>query len=44
MIMVIKDVAIKNFKAKYKKIFNEEIDALMLLAYIIENLIKKQKD
>ena len=40
---VIKDVAIKILRPNIKKIFNEEIDALMLLAYFIENLIKKTK-
>ncbi len=37
----IKDVAIKILRPKIKKIFNDEIDALMLLAYFIEGLIKK---
>ena len=40
---VIKDVAIKILRPNIRKIFNEEIDALMLLAYFIENLIKKTK-
>ena len=40
---VIKDVAIKVLRPDIKKIFNEEIDALMLLAYIIENFAKKTK-
>ena len=40
----IKDVAIKILRPNIKKIFNDQIEALMLLAYIIENLIKKQKD
>ena len=39
----IKDVAIKILRPKIKKIFNEEIDALMFLAYFVENLIKKTK-
>ena len=39
----IKEVAIKILRPEIKKIFNEEIDALILLAYIIENLIKKTK-
>ena len=39
----IKDVAIKILRPNIKKIFNEEIDALMLLAYFVENLIKKTK-
>ena len=37
----IKDVAIKILRPNIKKIFNDEIDALMLLAYFIEGLIKK---
>ena len=37
------EVAIKILRPNIEKIFNEEIDALMLLAYIIENLIKKTK-
>ena len=40
---VIKDVAIKILRPNIKKIFNEEIDALMFLAYFVENLIKKTK-
>tara|TARA_B100001741_G_scaffold98286_1_gene80491 strand:- start:698 stop:2278 length:1581 start_codon:yes stop_codon:yes gene_type:complete len=39
----IKDVAIKILRPNIKKKFNEEIDALMLLAYLIESLIKKTK-
>ena len=39
----IKDVAIKILRPNIKKIFNEEIDALMFLAYIVENIIKKTK-
>ena len=39
----IKDVAIKILRPNIKKIFNEEIDAIMLFAFIIENLIKKTK-
>jgi len=39
----IKDVAIKILRPDIKKIFNEEIDALMLLAYCVENIIKKTK-
>ena len=38
-----KEVAIKILRPNIEKIFNEELDALMLLAYIIENLIKKTK-
>jgi len=40
---IIKDVAIKILRPNIKKIFNEEIDALMLLAFIIESVIKKTK-
>ena len=40
---IIKDVAIKILRPNIKKIFNEQIDALMLLAYIIEGLMKKSK-
>ena len=36
-----KNVAIKILRPNIEKIFNEELDALMLLAYIIQNLIKK---
>jgi len=39
----VKDVAIKILRPKIKKIFNEEIDALMLLAFIIESFVKKTK-
>jgi len=39
----IKDIAIKILRPDIKKIFNEEIDALMLLAFFIENIIKKTK-
>jgi len=38
-----KEVAIKILRPNIEKIFNEELDALMLLAYIIESLIKKTK-
>ena len=40
---VIKDVAIKILRPEIKKVFNEEIDALMLLAYIIQSTVKKTK-
>ena len=40
---IIKDVAVKILRPNIKKIFNEEIDALMMLAYFIENSIKKTK-
>ena len=39
----IRDVAIKILRPSIRKIFNEEIDALMLLAYLIENLVGKTK-
>ncbi len=39
----IKDVAIKILRPDIKKIFNEEIDALLMLAYLVESLIKKTK-
>jgi len=40
---IIKDVAIKILRPEIKKIFNEEIDALMLFAFFIESFIKKTK-
>ncbi len=40
---VIKEVAIKVLRPKIKKVFNDEIEALMLLAYIIESFVKKTK-
>ncbi len=40
---VIKDVAIKVLRPNIKKLFNEQIEALMLFAYIIEGLIKSTK-
>ena len=40
---VIKDVAIKILRPNIKKIFNEEIDAMMLFAFFIESFIKKTK-
>ena len=40
---ILKDVAIKVLRPNIKKIFNEEIEALMLLAYIIETIVKKTK-
>tara|TARA_E500000331_G_scaffold51284_1_gene44414 strand:+ start:469 stop:2034 length:1566 start_codon:yes stop_codon:yes gene_type:complete len=36
-----KDVAIKILRPEIEKIFNEELDALMLLAYIIQSSVKK---
>ena len=38
-----KEVAIKILRPEIEKLFNEELDALMLFAYIIENTIKKTK-
>ncbi len=38
-----KNVAIKILRPNIEKIFNEELDALMLMAYIIENSISKTK-
>ena len=38
-----KDVAIKILRPNVEKVFNEELDALMFLAYIIESLVKKTK-
>ena len=40
---ILKDFAIKVLIPNIKKIFNDEIEALMLLAYIIESLVKKTK-
>ena len=40
---IVKDVAIKILRPKIKKTFNDEIDALMLLAYFVENTLKKTK-
>jgi len=39
----VKDIAIKILRPDIKKVFNEEIDALMLLAFFIENTIVKSK-
>ena len=39
----IKDVAIKILRPDIKKIFNDEIDALMLFAFIVETFVKKTK-
>ena len=39
----IKEVAIKILRPEIKKVFNEEIDALMLLAYIIQSTVTKTK-
>ena len=37
------NIAIKVLRPNIEKIFNEELDALMLLAYILQSLIKKTK-
>ena len=39
----VKDVAIKILRPDIKKIFNEEIDAMMLFAFFIESFVKKTK-
>ena len=39
----IKDVAIKVLRPNIRKIFNEQIDALMLFAFLVESLLKKTK-
>ena len=39
----IKNVAIKILRPNIKKVFNEEIDAMMLFAFLIESVIKKTK-
>ena len=39
----IKDVAIKILRPDIKKIFNDEIDALMLFAFLVESFAKKTK-
>ncbi len=39
----IKDVAIKILRPDIKKIFNDEIDAIMLFAFLVESFIKKTK-
>ena len=38
--MVKKEVAIKILRPNIEKLFNEELDALMLFAYIVENTYK----
>ena len=40
----LKDVAIKILRPDIKKIFNEEIDAMMLFAFLLNLLLKKQRD
>ena len=39
----LKDVAIKILRPNIKKIFNDEIDAMMLFAFLIESFVKKTK-
>ncbi len=39
----IKDVAIKILRPNIKRIFNDEIDAIMLFAFLVESFIKKTK-
>ncbi len=39
----VKEVAIKVLRPDIEKLFNDEIDALMLLAYIIQSFVKKTK-
>ncbi len=39
----LKDVAIKILRPNIKKIFNDEIDAMMLFAFLIESFAKKTK-
>ena len=39
----IKDVAIKILRPNIKRIFNDEIDAMMLFAFLVESFIKKTK-
>ena len=39
----VKDIAIKILRPNIKNTFNDEIDALMLLAYFVESLISKTK-
>jgi len=38
-----KEVAIKILRPNIEKLFNEELDALMLLAYIVQSLLQKTK-
>ena len=37
------EVAIKILRPNIEKLFNEELDALMLFAYIVENIFSKAK-
>ena len=36
-------MAIKILRPNIKKVFNEEIDAMMLFAFLVESVIKKTK-
>ena len=38
-----KNIAIKILRPNIEKVFNEELDALMLLAYMVQNIVKKTK-
>ena len=38
-----RDVAIKILRPDIEKVFNEELDALMLFAYLVENTLKKTR-
>ena len=38
-----KEVAIKILRPDIEKLFNEELDALMMFAYIVENTVSKAK-
>ena len=42
-VSTIKDVAIKVLRPNIKEIFNSEIDAIMMLAYLVETFIPKTK-
>ena len=39
----VKEVAVKILRPDIEKLLNEELDALMLLAYIVENIVSKTK-
>ena len=36
-------MAIKILRPEIEKIFNQELDALMLFAYIVESIVKNQE-
>ena len=38
-----KEVAIKILRPEIEKIFNQELDALMLFAYVVESIVKKSR-